>query len=66
MAEEKDYVTGKWSREEVHVLKEMFSHRTNEQIADVLKRPVTAVRSKAYKLRLKKAIDRMTATNRKA
>jgi len=59
MPEDKEYVIGKWSPQEIEMLKELYSRRSNKELSEKLKRPVSAIRSKAYKLRLKKAIDRM-------
>jgi DNA-binding CsgD family transcriptional regulator len=59
MPEDKKHVTGKWSPQEIEMLKELYSHKSNEELSEKLKRPVSAIRSKAYKLRLKKAVDRV-------
>jgi len=56
MLEGKHMVKGKWSREEVELLKQLYSQRSNPDLSEVFQRPAAAVRSKAYRLHLTKAM----------
>jgi len=46
-------IRGKWSNKEVTLLKKLFPKTNTRQLAEQLGRPLTAVRQKAYEMRLK-------------
>ena len=46
--------TGRWSKEEIALLKKMFKNASNKVVANELNRKVASVQSKAWQLGLKK------------
>jgi len=53
MTKEKKIFRGRWSQNEVKLLRRLFASVKTQKIADKLGRPLTAVRQKAYELGLK-------------
>ena len=46
--------TGKWTKEEIALLKKMFKNMSNRDVADTLNRKEASVQYKAWQLGLKK------------
>ena len=46
--------TGRWSRDEISVLKKMYANTSTQKVATKLNRKIASVQAKAFQLGLKK------------
>ena len=54
MAKKKKLVTGEWSKDELKVLKKLFSNTSTKDVAAKLNRKPKSVEARAFRLGLKK------------
>jgi hypothetical protein len=52
----RQYGPWSWTKEDIKLLKKLYPHGKTQQIADLLGRPLTTVRQKAYDLGIKTKI----------
>lgn len=55
MAKKKKLIKGLWSKDDVKLLKKLFANRATQEVADQLGRSFQSVKSKTYKMRIKKS-----------